>query len=289
VRRRSRHVLGLSTALLIAGPLAAQEPDWTEVKARRQTDGVRSLQVDVEFVAGELRVERAAAGLLYDSHLRYDASRLRPSRRWSIDGEMGRLEMSFDGVGGDGDLDFDLAGDEHGFLTLRLGPDVPIGLRFTVGAARGELELGGIPLTSLAYRTGASDTDLGFGSVNPVRMSVLELLVGAAEFEAGGLGNARFEELRFKGGVGDVRLDFTGDWSGDAAASVEMGLGSLTLVVPPGLGVQIRKTGFLAALDAPGFEKVDGTWRTVNWDSAAHHLEIDLKAALGSIEVVRSR
>ena len=110
-----------------------------------------------------------------------------------------------------------------------------------------------------------------------------------AELEARGLGNARFDKMSFKGGVGDVRLDFTGDWSGSASATVQMGLGSLTLVVPPELGVRIRKRGFLAALEAPGLERVDGAWQTDNWDSASSQLSIDLKAVLGSIEVKSSR
>jgi predicted membrane protein len=85
--------------------------------------------------------------------------------------------------------------------------------------------------------------------------------------------------------VGDVSLDFTGEWSGDATATVRMGLGSLTLVVPADLGVRIHKSGFLASLDATGFEKVEDAWQTANWGSARSHLDIDLKAALGSIEV----
>ncbi len=116
-------------------------------------------------------------------------------------------------------------------------------------------------------------------------MERLELAVGVAEFRASGLGNARFQEFEFKGAVGDVVLDFTGDWSADASGTIEMGLGSLTLVFPEDLGVRITKKGFLAALDAPGFTKVDGGWQSPNWDSAPHQFEIRLVSALGSIEV----
>lgn len=275
--------------LCLAAPMQAQEADWTEVTARRQADGVRALEVDVEYVAGEIRVGPAGTGLLYETRLRYDARQFQPQRKWSVAEGTGRLHIGFEGLGEDGDLNLDLDEDDHGFLDLGLSPDVATTLEMQVGAALSRLELGGIPLTRLTYHTGASDTEISFASENPERMEKLELVAGAAELEARGLGNARFDEMSFKGGVGDVRLDFTGDWSGNASATVHMGLGSLTLVVPPELGVRIRKRGFLAALEAPGLERVDGAWQTDNWDSASSQLSIDLKAVLGSIEVKSSR
>ncbi len=283
--------IGLAAALLIvaAEPLAAQDAEWTEVRARRQAGDVQSLSVDLEYVAGELRVGAVEGDLLYDTQLRYDAARMRPEREWSVTDGVARLKFGFAGLDHDGELDLELDGDDHGYLEMGLSRTVPTDLDITVGAALSEVELGGIPITGLTYRTGASDTEIRFGSPNPVEMDRFELTVGAAEFSAVGLGNARFDELELKGGVGDVTLDFTGEWTEDAAVSIAMGLGSLTLVVPPELGVRIDKKGFLAALDAPGFEKEDGVWQSPGWDSADHRLNIHLRAALGSIEVRQAR
>lgn len=282
-----RSGLLLAVGLVAAVPLGAQEADWTEVRARRQADGVRAVEVDVEYVAGELRIAPADDGLLYDSRLRYDAARMRPERSWTVDGDVGRLEIGFEGLGRDGDIDLDVDEHEHGYLELGLSQEIPTQLSLRVGAALSEVELGGIPLTGLVYETGASETNLRIGSPNPVPMEKLELRAGAASFSASGLGNARFEELDFRGGVGEVTLDFTGQWSSDASANLEIGLGSIELVVPQGLGVRIVKSGFLADLDAPGFERVDGAWQSPNWDTAPHRLQIRLRAALGSIEVRR--
>ena len=277
-----------AAALLAAGaPLAAQEADWTEVRARRQAGSIESVTVDVEYIAGELRVGPAEGGLLYDTHLKYDAARMRPERDWSVDGSTARLKLGFNGLDDDGDVDIEFEGDEHGFLELGLSQVVPTDLRIAAGAALSEVDLSGIPLTGLVYKTGASETEIRFDTGNPVGMELLELAVGAAEFSATGLGNARFEELSFTGGVGDVTLDFTGDWTADASASIKMGLGSLTLVFPEDLGVRITKSGFLSALDAPDYTKVDGGWQSPGWDSASHHLEIRLGSALGSIEVLQ--
>ncbi|MCL7971525.1 MAG: hypothetical protein M8866_05430 [marine benthic group bacterium] len=283
--------LGLAVAAVaaVAAPLAAQEAEWTEVRARRQAGGVESLSVDLEYIAGELRIAPAGGDLLYDTRLRYDAARMRPERQWSVDDGAARLKFGFAGLGDDGDMELDFDDDEHGYLEMGLSETVPTDLNITVGAALSEVDVGGIPLTGLAYHTGASDTEIRFDSPNPVELGRIELAVGAAEFSASGLGNARFQELELKGGVGDVTLDFTGEWAGDADVSIHMGLGSLTLVFPPELGVQIDKKGFLAALDAPGFTKVDGAWQSESWDSAEHRLHVQLRAALGSIEVRQER
>jgi len=282
--------IGTAAVLLtVATPVSAQQAEWTEVRARRQADGVASLTIDVEYIAGELRVAPADAGLLYDTYIRYDAARMRPQRKWTLDGDAARLEIRFEGTGNDGDIDLDGDEEEHGFLELGLSTDVPTDLRMKVGAAVSVVDLGGVPLTGLVYQTGASDTELTFGSVNPASIETLELAVGAAEFTATGLGDARFRRLEFKGGVGDVRLDFTGEWAADASATIEMGLGSLKLVVPKDLGVRITKSGFLASLDAPDFQSVDGAWQSAGWESARYHLDIRLRAALGSIEVRQVR
>lgn len=282
---------GLAAAALLAAsaPLVAQEADWTEVRARRQAGAIESVTVDVEYIAGELSVTRADGGLLYDTHLKYDAARMRPERNWSVSGNAARLDLGFEGLGDDGDMDIEFEGDDHGFLELGLSRDVPTDLRIKVGAALSDVDLSEIPLTGLVYQTGASDTEIRFESPNPARMERLELAVGVAEFSATGLGNARFQEFQFKGAVGDVTLDFTGDWAGDASGTIDMGLGSLTLVFPEELGVRIIKKGFLSALDAPRFTKVDGGWQSPGWDSASHHLEIRLVSALGSIEVRQER
>ena len=282
-----KSIVAGAALLAASAPLAAQEADWTEVRARRQAGAIESVTVDLEYVAGELRVGPADGGLLYDTHLKYDAARMRPERIWSVDGNAARLDLGFEGLGDDGDIDIDFEGDEHGFLQLGLSRDVPTDLRIAVGAAKSDVDLGGIPVTGLVYKTGASETEISFGSPNPVEMDRIDLAVGAVEFTARGLGNARFQELSFKGVVGDVTLDFTGDWTRDATASIDMGLGSLTLVVPEDLGVRITKKGFLASLDAPDYTKVDGGWQSPGWDSASHHFEIRLVSALGSIEVLQ--
>lgn len=268
----------------LCSPLVAQQPEWTELSARRQTDGIRSIDAKITYVAGRLTVFSADEGLLYDLGLRYDAARLRPERSWEATGSAGRLELKFEPAG-DGDTDWDFDDDEFGELRLGLSHAVPASLRVDVGAAEAKLELGGIPLTRFVYRTGASSTKISFDTPNPAAMDRMELAAGAAEFEATGLGNAGFSTLEFEGAVGEVTLDFTGEWVRDATAEISVGLGALHLILERDIGVRLEKTGFLAGFDPRGLEKVDGGWQSNNWDTAPHRLRIDLKAAFGKVDI----
>ncbi|MFO7586609.1 MAG: hypothetical protein R6X22_00910 [Gemmatimonadota bacterium] len=270
--------------VLLPTAAAAQEPDWTDLRFRRQADGVRSIDVQVAYAAGELEVGPADPGLLYDVDLRYDALRLRPERSWEAKGDAGRLALRLGPADGQ-DGNWKLDGAQPGRLRLGLGPDAAAALSIEVGAAEAQVRLGGIPLTSFTYRTGASSTVISFDAPNPERMSRLELAAGAAEFEATGLGNARFQHLEFEGAVGDVTLDFRGAWSSDAEADISVGLGALRLVLPRGVGVEIEKKGFLTGFDPGDMRKADGVWRTPDWGDARHHLRIRLRAAFGRIEV----
>lgn len=280
-----REIVAAALALvLMPAAAAAQQPDWAELQFRRQADGVRSLDVQIEYAAGELDVGPAEPGLLYDLDLRYDARRLRPDRSWDVAGDAGRLALRL-GPAEDGFGDWEVDGEEAGRLRLGLGPDVATALTIEVGAAKARVRLGGIPLTALTYRTGASSTEISFDVPNPERMTRMELAAGAAEIEAKSLGNARFERLVFEGAVGDVTLDFRGSWESDAEAEISVGLGALRLVLPRGLGVEIEKKGLLAGFDPRGMEEVDGVWRTTDWEDASHRLRIRLRAAFGRIEV----
>lgn len=273
--------------LVAAAPLSGQEPDWYEVNARRQTDGVRRMEADISYAVGTLKVFPAKDGLLYDARFRYDANRFEPRRRWSVDGTVGRLDLGLEGHGEGMDWRSLNDLDEHdlGSLWVGLGQEIETDLEVEVGAAVVRLDLGGIPLTGLSYKTGASETDLAFEEPNPVRMGEMKLAVGAAELSATGLGNARFDHLVLEGAVGKITLDFSGSWTGDATASISVGLGGLELRIPRDLGVRVRRSGLLASFDAKEFTKVNGELRTSNWDSARYRLDVELSAVLGAIDV----
>lgn len=293
--RRAGAVLALAGAAVAValGARGAAAQDWLEMSTARQADGIQKVQLHVEYGAGELTIRPAREGDLYDARFRYDASRFEPVRSYDLTSGTAQVRLGVRSLNGkDGvhldwkDLssgDFDT--DNSGSLQVGLSRDVPTDLRVTVGAARNRMKLGGLPLTSMILETGASETNLDFSEPNPARMDEFRIKAGAASLDAENLGNAHFRSLRVEGGVGDITLDFGGRWTTDAKGSIHVGLGSLSLHFPPDLGVKIDKSTVLASFSAAGFVKTADGYRTRNWDSAERHLELEINAAFGSIDV----
>jgi hypothetical protein len=263
------------TALALLAPRPARGQDWRTTSYARQVSGEENLRVDVQYGAGKLNIAPAAAGTLYRANLRYDADAFTPKVTYANS----RVRFGFESSNGRGHNLKD------GLLDLRLSPDVPVELELAFGAADATIELGGIRIRSAEIQTGASRTVLNVSSPNQELCRLFQVEVGAARFEARGLGNLNAQRFSLKGGVGEVTLDFTGDWKQDLNASVEMGLGSLTLRVPTGLGVRISKNGMLASFDSQGLTKRGDVYYSEDWENADHKLSLELDASLGSIKV----
>lgn len=262
--------------LLAVSSSTASAQDWRTITSLRQVRGEAELQVDVEYGAGNLTVKPAAGNTLYKTTLRYDAKSFKPLASY---GE-GRLRVGIQGGSMKG------RNMKAGRFDLTLTNRVPLDLNLKFGAVEADMELGGLRIRKLHIQTGASETAMNFGSVNPEKCSVMDLEVGAAEFTATNLGNLNCEHYEIAGGVGDVTLDFNGAWRGNATADIGMGLGSLTLRVPRGLGVSVRKSGVLASFDSQELIKRGNTFYSENWDKAANRVTFNIDAALGTIRMV---
>lgn len=301
-RRTAALLAALALGAGASGPAAAQDEadgDRLRMTSARQVGGERSLEMTVEYGAGTLVVAPAEEGLLYEASMTYDASVFEPVRRYRVDDGAARLVLGLRGENGDVDLSLDWDGlqlgdmdlDEldrggGGRLEVGLSRSVPTDLEVLTGASSGTLRLGGLPLTRFRLATGASETTVSFDEPNPRGMDRLEVKAGAASLELRGLGNARASEMRFEGMVGEVVLDFTGQWDRNAAATVKMGLGALTLRIPDDLGVRVRKSSLLSSFSGLGLERAaDGSYRSANWEDAAHQLDLTVDAAFGSIDV----
>jgi hypothetical protein len=269
-----RLVAGLLGLALMA-PAAAAGQDWRSITSMRQRADEDLLRVEVQYGAGRFEVGAASESSLYRANLRYDAEVFQPLLSYTA----GLLRVGLDNLKVRG------RNLRSGHLRLDLSRDVPLELKLEFGAARANLDLGGLRIRHARIATGASETDLTVSSPNLEVCRILELEVGAAQFRASQLANLNAERLTLAGGVGEVLLDFTGEWRNDLSADIKMGLGSLTLRVPRGLGLRVRKSGLLVGFDSQGLIKRGDVYYSENWDDADHQLTVNVDAALGSVRV----
>lgn len=155
------------------------------------------------------------------------------------------------------------------------------------GAVKAELDLGGLRLRTLQLTTGASDAQLRVSDPNPIELDRAVFQVGAASFRARELGRLNARELQVDAGVGDVRLDLTGLHRPDTRVKVSMGVGSVDIEVPRGVGIELTRSTFLTSVTAPDLTRRGDTWVSPEWDRADRKVRIQVDAAFGSITVRR--
>ena len=266
------------TAVLVAPTLASAQ-DWRTVTMSRQIEDNDEVRVIVDYGAGRFNVTSTDDRVLYRMTLRYDEDRFEPIADFSGD----RLELGVESLGRRWNIG---KGDNTGQLDLELARGIPMDLELNFGAVRADLDLGGLALTDLALRTGASESTVDMSEPNIAAMRRASFEAGAAEFTACNLGNLNAERIEVAVGVGDLTLGFSGRWEQDAAVSIDMGLGALELRFPEGLGVRLRKKSFLTSLDSEGMVKRGDAYYSLDWDDADKKITIDLDAAFGSVKVV---
>jgi hypothetical protein len=274
----------LAAVLLAAavGAPAASAQTLRTLSSARQLHGESGLTVRVKYAAGRFRLGPAATGDLYRMRLRYDEDKFTPVRQY--DPASGVLQLGLEGRSHNVNL-----GDRHRgevpSLDVALTTEVPLALDIELGAAEANVELGGLALRRVSYHTGASKSTVRFSSPNPLACDALTFEVGAAEFTATELGNANCREMRFDGGVGAVSLDFTGSWRTSVEARVHVAMGSVKLYLPRDVGVRISLDRFLASFDHYGFTKRGDRYYSDNYSSAPYHLDLDVEAVFGGVEV----
>ncbi len=273
-------VSGWACVVLIMGLSvgdAAHAQSRRTVTMSRQVENEQSLDVNVRYGAGRFSVGPAEAGLLYHMQMEYDEDVFEPLAEY----RGSSLLIGTETVG----RRFRFGDYKSGEMELALLTEVPMDLNMDFGAVRADIDLGGIPLTRLEIETGASQTVMDISEPNSETMSRASMDVGAAEFIVRNLGNLNTRVIYIDAGIGEIDLGFTGEWRQDARVSVDMGLGSLVLRFPRGLGVQLVKDTFLTSLDSEGLVKRGDSYYSLDYEEADYQITVDVDAAFGSIRV----
>jgi len=276
-----RKLLIAAIAVAVTIPVSAQAQSWRTVTRSQQLENNDEVRVIVEYGAGEVTLRSVDGGLLYRMNLEYDEDKFEPVADFTGD----RLRLGVESIR----RNVSIRGRQSGSLDLELARGVPMDLDLEFGAVKADIDLGGLALTDLSLSSGASESVIDMSEPNPIAMETASFEAGVSEFTVLNLGNLNAEEIEVDAGIGSIVLDFNGRWQQDARVSIDMGLGSLELRVPEGLGVQLRKDSFLTSLDSEGLIKRGDVYQSPDFADAEYRIEIDLDAAFGSVAVVWTR
>jgi hypothetical protein len=264
---------------------AQDDPQWRSLDVSRQLRDSAPQRNKVQYGAGRVDVRSTDAALLYGMHLRYDELRAVPLHRYDAEQHSAVLGLESRSatarVASGGRT-------QSGELRLLLPRAVPLDLDLEFGGAEAMLELGGLSLQSVRLECGATDATLGFTTPNRAHMRELNVDVGAASFTALHLGNANADQIRVRGGMGAVDLDFSGSWQRDLTVLTRVGIGKTTLRVPDDVGVRLEIQRVAAGFDHEGMVKRADAWYSTNWDTATRKMRIRAETVFGALELQRS-
>lgn len=185
---------------------------------------------------------------------------------------------------GDSDGGFPTGDDVINRWDLALG-ETPLDLTIKAGAYSSSLALGGVPLRSLNIDDGASSSTVTFSDANPEPMSRLDYDTGASTVTLTGLANANAERIGFSGGAGTYTLDFTGgELQRDVDVDINVGVCTLTVIVPDGTPVTVTTDNALSSIDTDGNWGVNGDTYTTSGSGPTITIRIDM--GVGSLNLI---
>jgi hypothetical protein len=237
------------------------------------------VQVRVVFGAGELELEAGSPDQLFSGSFRYNVERWEPEVSYedgALTVEQGGTEENWGIPTGNVKNEWDVA----------FSSAVPLEMDFKIGAGDGSLDFTGLQLNALDADLGAGDFNMHFGEPNEGQMSRLMLNTGASKLEVTGIGNAGPEWVKVQGGVGEIKLDFTGAWPQSADVEITSGLGSVTLRLPDDVGVQVETEGGLADVDVSGLRRAGDAYVNDAFGDAETELRIHVTTGIGSLRLV---
>jgi len=153
---------GLALWLGIVGCSLLNTTSVSAVKNESQSvalDSATSANIEIEFPAGELKVQSGTSNLM-DASFRYNVSDWQPRVQYSENGAQGVLQVSQPG-----DDRVPVGGQLINEWEIQLSENVPMDLLIRTGAGNSQLDLGGLNMNALTVETGAGVTTVDLDGV----------------------------------------------------------------------------------------------------------------------------
>lgn len=273
---------------LVAGVVYAAR--LTSVSKQVETADIKSMDVNLKLSIGkfELFDSRLPKGIAAEFRGDYNESKYEYTE--SFEQRSSRGDFVFESQAIDGKGVVNHVGDENRW-EFSFSPDIDCNFDIEIGAANAQFDFGNLTVSDLRLDVGAAEATIDFSSPNRTVLRDLKINAGACELDMRHIGNSKFEFLNFDGGMGSFTLDFSGEFDFEAEATIEVGMGSIDIIIPDDVGVRLEaEENWFNSIDIPKrkFNKVRGRdeiWETDNYKTATGKLTLVLDVGMGSADI----
>ena len=163
---------------------------------------------------------------------------------------------------------------------------MPTDFELDFGMGEANLDLSGIQIMSLNIECGMGRVELEINSPNMIQCEIVDIETGMGEFTGRGLSNLNAEIVNIEVGMGAAELDFSDAINGDMEIELEVGLGSIELILPNNVNISAKvHDHFLSSIELESLVKKRNKYVSEHWDNSKPTVTLDMSVGLGSIEL----
>lgn len=251
--------------------------------------GEQELDVSIAFGLGRLNIKNCTdENYLLRSEMIYSHEYYRPNVVYKVLANRGRLRLETKKFAKDEVYSRDKSRryTDKNTWDLEFTTKIPSTYEIDLGLGEGLLNFSNIRLQDLRLQCGLSDVKMNFNVANQENLRTMNVSTGLGSVEIRGLGYANMERFDIECGLGATSLYFDGKTQQDARGKVRVGLGSVKIIMPDDVAVEVRaESSFLSSLDLRGFDRVgEKIYRSGNWRSAKRKIYMEIEVGLGSVD-----
>jgi hypothetical protein len=258
--------------------------------------GESELHADLDLALGTVQLGKADEGFLFQAEILLENDKLQPDFQYEVEGTRGQLRVDLVTAKGERKAvrlpRFSSASSSR--WSVLFGTEVPLDLKLDLGAARAEIDFTDLPIRRLNLGCGATSALVKFTAPNPEVMEVMQITAGASDFSAEGLGFARAKHIKFDGGIGKFRLDFSGPpgFARGARADLDIGVASVEIVLPKNTPtiLHVSDTWLYSVTVPDEFTRNSntGTWQSPGVQNEHQAFQIFIDAGFGKIQFINA-
>ena len=173
--------------------------------------------------------------------------------------------------------------------------DIDTELAINMGGVKGDIDLGGMPITTGIFNLGGIDLDVNFSSPTTRILEEMVINAGGVDFLMSNIGNTDFIEFNVFGGGNNMKLDFAGMYNSEQHDINITSAGSrcnITVPLDAGEKVKALAVGALVSVEGEGWKRESGSffiknYKTTDYEENDVKLDFDITGAGSIVSVNR--
>lgn len=288
---KKSNLLILCLLLIITPIILAQDDDYDDYEVvdsySFNTRQYKDLDVSISFGLGELTIGSSNKKNTIEGSITYDSRRIIPIVKMETVSSSGVLMIKTKKHHDKHSWGHKLR-DFDNEMEFYFPPQIKTDLFLDFGVGDAEIDLTDISITKLNINCGLSDVDIEINKRNNVVCESVSIENGLGDLSVFGLGNLAAKKIDINIGLGSADIDFSGDRIYDTDINVDVGLGSLDMILPKKANIKIYvDSSFLSSVDIYGLkQKKNKLWVSPNWESSYPTITMDVNVGIGSVDIV---